>query len=54
MKYLDRYFILDKMNEMGALLENNINNMRQFYGEWNLYVNCQLFFDDLDVNVEAY
>jgi len=28
MKYLDRYFILDKMNEMGALLENNINNMR--------------------------
>lgn len=27
MKYLDRYFILDKMNEMGALLENNINNL---------------------------
>ena len=53
MKQLDRYFILDKMNEKGVLLENNIKNMRQFYGEWNFYVNYQPFFDDVDMNSET-
>lgn len=41
------------MNEIGALSENDIKNMRQFYGELNSYVSCQPFFDDLDVNGEV-
>ena len=39
------------MNEIGVLLESNIKNMRQFYGERSPYVNCQPLYDDLDVNV---